>query len=467
MPKFSPLWLFLPITALFVWQNQNSPFFWDTVQLGSKHAHFFYENGLRWAPLPPDIDSGHPPLFGWLLAAAWTLFGKTLPVGHWLMFPFLAGNVVLLWRIGLRLGGNEWAAWLLPLALLDPVLAGQSALVSPDIALTFFFLLSVSGLLYGRRWWVAAGVFGLCCISMRGMMTAGALFVFGSYLAWSRTQRDSRFATVRYFFQSTLPFLPGFLFAAWFLWWHQKNTGWTGFHPASPWAAAFQPVGLKGILRNAAILGWRWTDLGRFVEWLFLLILISQRRTFWRSKMFWLWVILTLGLSFSALRYHNLSAHRYFLPAYLALHLFVFQQLAQISWSHFYKKVTFALVVICLATGNLWIYPRGISMDWDATLAHLPYHRLRAEMVDYLDAQHIPFSAVGSAFPNLNTGENLLLNGDQRRFAALDLAQNQYVLASNVFNDIDGEEYAVLERDWQLVRHTQQAGVWMALYRRR
>ena len=466
MRKFSPLWFFLPVAALFVWQNQNNPFFWDTVQLGSKHAHFFYENGLQWAPLPPEIDSGHPPFFGWLLAAAWTLFGKTLPVGHWLMFPFLAGSMALLWRIGLRLGGSERAAWLLPLVLLDPVVAGQSALVGPDMVLVFWFLLSVTGLLFGRRWWVAVGIAGLCTISMRGMMSAAALFVFAVYLRLLLIRVDSRFVQARTWPGAALPFLPGFLLAAGFLYWHWQSTGWVGFHAGSPWAGAFRRVDAHGALRNLLILGWRWTDLGRFAEWAFLLIFIFPRGKFRLSKLFWLWVILTLFLGYSALAYQNLSAHRYFLPAYLALHLFVFQQLAAMEWPAFRQKATFVLLIFCLATGNLWIYPRGISMDWDATLAHLPYHHLRADMIAFLESQHIAFEDVGSAFPNLNTGENLLLNGDQRHFAAFDLTRNQYVLVSNVFNDIGNQEYNTLERDWRLIRRAEQAGVWMALYQK-
>ncbi|MCC7506775.1 MAG: hypothetical protein IT259_15835 [Saprospiraceae bacterium] len=462
-----PMLLTLLAVAGFVWSNQHNPFFWDTVQLGSKHAHFFYENGLQWAPLPSSIDSGHPPVFGWLLAACWTLFGKTLPVSHWMMFPFLAGIAMLLWYIGKRLGGLEWAPWLLPLVLLDPVLAGQSALVSPDVVLAFGFLLSVSGLMYGKRWWVMLGILGLCSVSMRGMMTAGALFVFGNCLAWSRSRKDVRLATIRYFFQTTLPFLPGFLFAAWFLWWHQKNTGWTGFHPDSPWATAFKPVGMGGMLRNAAIIGWRWTDLGRFAEWLLLFILLFRRRKFWLSKLFWLWVILVAFLTPSALLYQNLSAHRYFLPAFIALHLLVFQLVANSDLGKLRRKLLYTALIACLATGSLWIYPRGISMDWDATLAHLPYHRLQSEAIRFLDKENIDFQTVGSAFPNLNTGENLLLNGDGRRFAELDLSVNAYVLTSNVFNDIDEDTYRQLEKEWQLVRRQEMAGVWMELYRRK
>jgi hypothetical protein len=157
------------------------------VQLGSKHAHHFYENGLRWSPLPAAIDSGHPPIFGYYLAVAWTLFGKTLPVSHWAMFPFLSGIALLLYRLGGILTAETrdatakthvWALGLVLLVFSDPVMAGQSALIAPDIPLAFFFLLSVRAFLRERPVWAMIGILGLCAISTRGMMTTAGLFIW-------------------------------------------------------------------------------------------------------------------------------------------------------------------------------------------------------------------------------------------------------------------------------------------------
>lgn len=272
LPFFAAVTAFLAVV-------QHDPFFWDTVQLASKHAHFFYENDLRWAPLPAAVDSGHPPVFGWLLAFFWTVFGKNLPVSHWMMLPFLLGNVWLLGRLGRRLGSDAWAVWLLPIVLLDPVVAGQSALVSPDVALIFCFLLTLEGW-FGRRWWIVGlGVLGLCSISMRGMMTAGALFTWMLF----RALREPGGIKPRAL-QFLIAFLPGFAFAAWFLWWHWQATGWVGFHPGSPWAGAFQRVGWTGFGKNVLVAGWRWVDFGRCFEWMVIGILVLPRLKAWAEK---------------------------------------------------------------------------------------------------------------------------------------------------------------------------------------
>ncbi len=464
------------IIIVLVWAVQHDPFFWDTVQLASKHAHHFYENGLRWTPLPPEIDSGHPPVFGFYLACIWTFFGKTLPVSHWAMLPFLLGIVALLHRLAQRIALPSPPLspyWLLPIVLLDPVLAGQMTLVSPDVVLVFFFLLAVVSILERRPFFLALGILGLCAISMRGMMTSAALLVwlFAMRIAECGIREYSAFR-IPY---SVFAFLPGFAFAGWFLGWHWQTTGWIGYHPGSAWAPAFAQVQGWGVLRNLAVVAWRWLDFGRIFEWLVLLFLL---RKFWLSKekfkisslnLVWLLLFLSLMLLLtpSAVLYHNLSAHRYFLPGFLALHLLVFQWISAVNWSPKTKEWLCIMLVVAMATGNLWVYPTGISMDWDSTLAHQPYHRLRADALVFLEKEGVDFQTVGSAFPNLNTGENLLLNGDQRRFAELDWQRNTYIFASNVFNDLSAADHERLQQEWDLQLRQTHAGVWVEIYRRR
>jgi len=482
------LGLFFGAVFLFVLAIQHDPFFWDTVQLASKHAHFFYENDLRWAPLPAGIDSGHPPFLGYYLAVVWSFFGKTLPASHWAMLPFLLAVVWLLYRLGLRLGGQRWVWWLLPLVMLDPVVAGQSALVSPDIILLAWFLLTVEGILGKNKLWIALGVAGLCTVSTRGMMTAAALAVWSS---WELAQTLRILSPWQVWIKRWLPFLPGFALAGGFLWWHQQATGWTGYHADSPWATAFERSHGAGLLKNTAVIAWRWLDFGRVVEWSVLGWWMLRQRSQLLARMGGaqgrLLICLIVFLTPTALLYANLSAHRYFLPLFVGLHLFLFQKITS-EWVHpatpprsilnsrfsilnsqfSLPALLLAALILAMASGNLWRYPRGISMDWDSTLAHLPYHALRAKAIDFLEEQKIDFQSVGSAFPNLNSGENLLLNGDARRFAEKDFAKNQYIFCSNIFNDFDTPDYQVLEQDWSLLRRWEHPnGVWIEIYQRK
>ena len=84
----------------------------------------------------------------------------------------------------------------------------------------------------------------------------------------------------------------------------------------------------------------------------------------------------------------------------------------------------------------------------------------------FFEKNKIDLKQVGTTFPNLNTGENLLLNGDERSMSPLNFDTNEWMMTSNVLNDVDEEEYKVLEHDWQRVKRWQQAGVWMEVWRR-
>jgi hypothetical protein len=289
-------------------------------------------------------------------------------------------------------------------------------------------------------------------------MTTAALFV------WSVVLPNGIHPT-----RKILLFLPGVIIGAGFLCWHYAATGWVGYYPDSPWAAAFQPVDAQGFVRNMAVMGWRFLDLGRFAEVVALGWLLWHR-PMRQTPLFWLCLIMAIMLSFSALRYQNLSAHRYFLPVFMGMHLLLVEQIFQYKpYVHrFFIRFMPGAVAISLALGNLWVYPLGISMDWDSTLAHLPYHRLRADAIAYIDSEGIDFQAVGSAFPNLNTGEDLLLNGDLRRFAPFDLRQNTYILSANLFNDMNRDVHQALADGWHLKKQWKHAsGVWIALYVRR
>lgn len=453
------LLLFSAVLLAFLAAVSDDPFFWDAIQLGSKHAHFFYERRLSWALLPAKIDSGHLPAWGYYLASVWTAFGKSLQVSHMAVWPFAFGILYGSYALGQEAGGHNFGYWLIPLVLLDPVTAGQLAGMGPDTALLCFFMLGVWGVRRQRPLLTALAVLGLCAISMRGMVAAAALG------AWQLMQGGFRMKPLH-----AAPYLPGALLTSAFLLWHYHEAGWIGHHPDSPWQPAFERVGASGFARNALILGWRWADLGRWAEWVVLLVLgytYRKHHLTFPQPWFLLLVATAFLLAPSALIYANLGAHRYFLPMFMALHLAVLWLIAQAPWKSTSKATLLTLLTVSLAFGNLWVYPDGVAMTWDSTLVHRSYHDLRADAIQYLDKHSIPFEQVGSAFPNLNTGAHLLLNEDQRCFSPFDPENQHYLLASNVFNDIEKTTLDGLGADWTCIRHREQGGIWMRLYARK
>ncbi len=451
----------------------HHPFFWDTIQLGSKHAHYFYETNFSSIILPEEIDSGHLPAFGMYLAAAWKIFGKSLPVSHLAMLPFLLGIVFFLLKIGEKLAGRNWAPWLVLLCLTDPVLAGQGVLVSPDVVLVCFFLMALWAIWEKKnRMWLALAIIGLGMVSMRGMMLGVAIFTFHLFSGFQK--KDGFRVPAR----KIMPFLPGGLLALAFLYYHWKMTGWIGYHNNSEWAPSFERVSFSGLLKNKLVLGWRFLDFGRvFIVFGLVVIFtanwpgLSKWKTRLKSlKNHQMLTQILLLLLFTALAiippmvlYKGLMGHRYLLPVFLPLTFLFFYSLQGLVK---YRRALFIIVFIGLACGNLWVYPKNIAMGWDSTLAHLPWYSLETNMEQYLHAHDIPYSAVGTAFPNIGPRKNMELNGAVDGFIEKDLNENCYVLYSNVMNDFTDEELGRLENEWQEVHRLERRGVCVILYKK-
>ncbi len=455
--------LLLALLATFL--VRQHPFFWDTIQLGSRHAHWYFENDFRNLLLPDEIDSGHPPAFGMYLALLWKVFGKSLAVSHFAMLPFLMGIVLLLFRIGDFFGGRENSWMLALLAVADPVLAGQAVLVSPDVVLACFFLLGLYGILCRKPGAQALGGMGLAAISTRGMMVVVALYFFGLILNWKKSWLLP--------FRQALPYVPGGLLALAFLGYHYQQKGWIGYHEAMPWAPGFERAGLGGLVKNTAILAWRLLDFGRLFVWLPLGWLAylqwKGRPVSWNEKIrqaFWLLAICLPLLSITFLAYRGLHGHRYLLPAFLALTLLLYTLLVHTPCPARIRRALFAAAFAGLLTGNLWVYPDTVSQGWDSTLAHLPYYSLRRQALDYLEEQNIPLESVGTAFPEIGPLKFKELSGEERGMREKGLARDTIIFYSNVMNDFSDAELWRLREEWTVLRSWKKGGVRVTLYLR-
>jgi len=486
-----PFWLFC---GLLTWGVSDHIFFWDTVQLASKHAHWYYEQQFQYFFLPDNINSGHPPLFGIYLAFCWTVFGKTLMVSHFSVFPFLLGIVLLLFKIGVHFGNIKNAKYLMLLVLIDPFFAGQSILVSPDIVLIFAFLWCIYGILKTQFYTILLSTILLGLISMRGMMV-----VFSLYLWWCFTafflHKEAQISTKRVLeilIKKIIPFIPAGLIASIFLLAHFLNFGWIGYHADSPWAGSFESVNFMGFLKNVGVLGWRFLDFGRLfllgvLAWLlwksYLLASASSPTSvaIWTSsgnsefpaknkvsfQLISLIIILSFILTPSLVLHKGLLSHRYLLPITLAITLLFYHLCFQILNKPNLQKLVFNIAFVGLFTGNLWIYPKHIAQGWDATLAHVPYYRLRQKMIDYIEVEQIPYEQIGSVFPNIGVFEIYDLNEKQVGFVKKDFVANEYFFYSTVFNDISDEELTELTNHWLVVKQFKSLGIEVILYKKR
>ena len=440
----------------------DHPFFWDTIQLASKQAQWYYDHHFAYLLVPNEFDSGHPPLFGLYLATAWKVFGKTLLVSHFAMLPFLLGIAWQSIRIAHFFVSPKNLIWASIFLLSDATLLAQSSLVSPDILLIFFFLLALNSIVRQQSVWLGVAVLFLSMISLRGMMVVVLLFIIDTFV-------NLRFYDFRSFLYHQIVLLFRYLPAAFislaFLSYHYLQKGWIGYHPDSPWAASFQVIDASDFLYHVGIIIWRMIDFGRVAMWAILPFLIWHSRWTKKSKILLFALVASLlVLSPSLIIHKHLSAHRYLLPIFLIAQLLFLQLLDKSKWKH--TKVLFMIALVSMLSGNLWVYPHRIAQGWDASLAYLPYVELQREAMDYIENEKLDPASIGSHFPNLASQNDTELNGKQTQFSPLDLTKNSYVMYSNVYNDFSDTEIDELEQHWKIIKIFRTNRIFIILYQR-
>jgi len=458
--------------ALPVILTARLPFFWDTLQLASRHAHFFYETGFSSLFLPNDMDSGHIPVFGMFLALMWMIFGKTLLVSHLSMLPFVLGTVFFTGKLVRLVVSNRHAWFWTTLLLSDAAMVTQFTLVSPDVWLLFFLSMALYAFFSRKRVWLTIAVTGLTLTSMRGMMLTAALFTAGWISVLMLRRTGGFFAASWSYIRKSFPvYVVPFLIAGAYLGMHYLQKGWIGYHDDMPWAEHFRRTDLAGLFRNGLVLAWRLTDNGRIFTWiigLFLIIRIirSNREIgITGKKIVVVSFVVLMILSFSMLTYRNLSGHRYLIPVFYLLILTVVWGLNQ-SPGIRYKKLIAGLLLAGLISGHFWVYPDRISKGWDAMLAYLPYQSLRKEMIRYIDHERIEFREVGTDFPNNIPLKYIDLTDDNRSFGSIEDGTDnfRYIFYSNVFNGFSDDELNDLFSKWKVVKKLNRGQVKVILF---
>ncbi|PKP51342.1 MAG: hypothetical protein CVT95_01135, partial [Bacteroidetes bacterium HGW-Bacteroidetes-12] len=485
-----PFFLFFIALIFFV---SNNFFFWDTINLVSAPAHFFYKSNFTSLILPTEIDTGHIPTLGYYIALVWKVFGKNLVVSHLAMLPFVLGIVFQVFLLVKHfVSSPNFLVWAMMLILSDATLLSQMVLISPDIVLLFFFLLGLNAIISQKRNFLLLALFGLFLISMRGIVAAFALFLIDLVLTNKRTNFIStfilklnsfsgekiislsytrnkivtifrKFIWLRYIKIAIVYFLPFLLFVA-FHFYHYIKTGWFWTYPDSAWEIGRAKNNFGGLFYNAGIFVWRLVDFGRvfIVVSLAILLLKFRKQLFENSKtkhLLLIFCIVGIVLSIPFLYYKTLTGHRYALPFILIISLITAYLISHLPHSDKLKKIVFVVLIFGSLSGNFWVYPDKIAQGWDSTLGHIPYYSLQQKMNSYLNENQITFSEVGTAFPMLGKHSVIFVNNDTRSFKPKEVGKDTYILYSNVNNDFSDAELSKLTTEYKLVYELKSSTV--------
>ncbi len=425
----------------------NIGFFWDSVLLGSRVGHFFFENGFSSWHLPVEMDSGHPPLFGYTLALWWKVFGKTLFSSHLFMLPFVFG---VIWQLHnttkffFKNTGDSILALILILA--DPTLSSQIVLVNPDLPQLFFFLLALNGLLYGRNLTMVLGLAFMGLTSFRGMMLLGGIVAvdLATHLIVTKRNFKAFFAVPR-----ILTYLAGFAPAIIYLAWRYIEIGWIVTSPIDPQEGSHYHIAQPGtILRNIVVIAHRFVDFGRVFLFLFVAVIVwrNLKKKEGFNQYFTIALIFLLSTSVifvTSIFIYNPLGHRYFIPSYIALGLLTYKMVLTTIW----PRVWFVLLTFALLSGNLWVYPERIAQGWDSSLANLRYWPARQEAIKFMEENQIRFDQTGTFFPNIASNKMVMLDGKAGLFLPFS-GNEKYVFYSNVYNLTD-QEYELLKNNYR------------------
>lgn len=450
--------------------NINNSFFWDGVHYGSIQPDFYYATHFTNYFVPDSMDSGEVPSFAMYIAAAWTLFGRTLTVSHLAMLPFVFGIVLQLFLLCRKFINPEYAGIALILLLADTTLLSQFSLVSPDLPLLFFFLLGLNSLLKNRKLLLAICICFLFLNITRGVLLSFCLLLFDIYLTNSLAKNwKEKFNLL---FKKSLIYIPGLILFFIYNYNHFILKGWMLSYEGSPWEGTKEVVDLHGFLVNTILLLWRLIDFGKIIIWIILLMLLLKlKKQFFilqeSKSLLFLAICILLFVHIDMLWAKNLLAHRYFMPFNIILSLLCASILFSNLVSKKIKYIATFLWFSVLISGSFWIYPDKIAKGWDSTLAHIPYFELRHHAIQYLNEEKIDFKDVGTFFPNTASLDKIDLNHDVRNFNNYNV-RSKYVFYSNIYNISDTAYDAIHDKDsYELLKRFDDNGVFIELFKKR
>lgn len=458
MAKYVVLVLFL-VLKFFTLDNC---FFWDNVAGYSMPASYLLEHGLFSFVYPVNYVS-EPPLAHMYLAVLWTLLGKNLLVAHLSVTLFSVGVIWQVWRLCEKLN-TKYTPYIFLLAVLEPTLSTQLILISPDVILCFFALLSINLLLENKRGWLAVSACCLGLVSIRGFVVCAGLGLGYLVIAKVIEKKSFKEAFV-YVFPSFIPVL--LALGAWFLY-RKLETGCFLYQPGFEYQEHRELASLSHIIKNIASLAIRMLDSGRIIVWLFLLVAIIKMgiKNFIafvvHSRLSIIYLSVLFAMSLVTIPVTNPFGDRYFIVLYILLALITAQLLSKVYEAR-KIRIVFVGMLLVLASGNFWVYSERMSKAWDSVLCHLPYYSLRQEMITYLEDQHIDVNDVSASFPLSAPFADLDINDDKRQFTPVDWDKSRYIIYSNLYN-WDDESINAIHSKWKLQKELKSGLIFLRLY---
>ncbi|TYA71534.1 hypothetical protein [Seonamhaeicola marinus] len=459
LKKYSFWYLYIGISIFLVFLffvTKDIPFFWDGLTK-SQRADWIFENNFKSLIVPNEINSGHPPLWIFLLALFWKLFGKTVLVSRVLLLLVNLCVYYQLLKLFEKLALKNVPIILVLIVCLDPTLIAQSTSLNNDMLLLFFSLFALNSILSSSYYLLILAYSGLLLTNLRGIYMLGAFSIIHLFFIYKGFVQLNRKLVLSYL-------IPLTIFGV-FAYFQYSALGWAILKDNSHRKAV---NGNANIIKNILAYIKCYLDYGRvFIVGVLILKLKSVvslcRENDKFFKLMVSFIVVSLVLFFGTVLMSNPIGDRYYILGYILL-LVIFVNIIERSISK-YKKITIVTAIAVLLTGHLWIYPVTISQAWDSSLAHLNYFPVKEKMENYLEEEHIETKNIGTRLP-MSYEKNAYLSSEKKdNYASFSLRKNDYIFISNVDNKTKDDDIYIVTQNWEHVKTFSQLGVFISLYK--
>jgi hypothetical protein len=458
--KSKIVWIVLAaFIILLTFFYNNIPFFWDGAFYSEAASYYYNHKGVFWN-CPETLDNATAPIFSYYLFLVWSVFQKTLFVSHLAMLPIFIGAFLVFYLIARKFLANTTLWFALILFVVQPTILTQYITMGYDIGLLFLFLLLIHLIINGKskNYFFIAPFLAL--YSPRGLILFFSIILLDYFM---------------YSFKSLIIILKKNLLAIsllifWFLF-HYYTTCWLLFVPSHSTTDEFLLSSFM-MLKQFLFIIWKLIDLGQLILWLvfFVGIYLMHKKQKINAEMKNLLAFLIVPLAISSLcmiPFANPIAHRYFLFAYVILILVVCKTLQELAT----KKIQIITVIfICafLFSGNFWIYPQRFGNGWDASLKVIPFFEMRDKMDEFIIAEKINPTDVGTQFPLIDDKRFTHLTTTSFKYENVwkgPLSNYNYFLYSNIINTDIQVQFDEARRNWTLVKTYHSGLIELSLYK--
>jgi hypothetical protein len=456
-----PVLVFSVLYLLLIIISRDIPMFWDMCNT-SWLSNLIYDNHFTNFIFPENDAGAVGAVYSTYLAALWIIFGRSLLVSHMAVLPFVIGIVFQFYSFAKTYIQKEFIWIALLLLFVEPTLFTQVFLAGNDLVLCFLFLLGVNSAISNKKILLMFAVGLMPILRLRGFTFVFSVFLIDWYMNRTNYKGFINFTLKRSYIYLTPLIIP----FAWFSY-HYYSTGWIFISKTTKnW---HQFAGIERMFKNLIYVFWKAFDFGRIFLFASVLILFLKQKkkdTIGRQLIFiLLFTILPYLVFFIPLLYP--VSHRHFMISYIVVIIAFVYFLSSLKKIH--RTVILVLAILCLLSGNFWLYPERYGNGWDASMKVYPYFKLRDNFDGYIKLSGINPDSIGAKFPMGSDLYTCKLEPEKFGYQYIydrPLEDFNFIVQSNICNTFTPDEIERLNMNWILEKEFRSWPLYIRLYRK-